>query len=69
MLYSNMACSMHGKNDSYIQNVNWKTRGRDHLGDLGVDGRVILKLILKLYVLRMWTGFMCIRIVSSGVLS
>jgi hypothetical protein len=30
---------------------------RVHFGDAGVDGRIILKLILKGYDMRMWTGF------------
>jgi hypothetical protein len=30
------------------------TQGRDHLGDLGVDGSIILKCILKKCYLGMW---------------
>jgi hypothetical protein len=33
-----------------------KCEGKRHLGDLGVVGRTILKLILKKYNVRMWTG-------------
>jgi hypothetical protein len=28
-------------------------KGRDHLGDLGVDGKIILKLVLKKYGMRL----------------
>jgi hypothetical protein len=36
--------------------------GRDHLGDLGVEGRVILKLILNKCGMVVWTGFVRLRI-------
>jgi len=39
----------------------------DHLEDLRVDGRVILKLILKKYDGRAWTGFNWLRIVRRCV--
>jgi hypothetical protein len=38
-----------------------------HLGDLDVDGR-ILNWILKKQNMRMWTGFIWLRIRTSGVL-
>jgi hypothetical protein len=38
--------------------------GRDHMGNLGIDGRIILKLIRKLR-LKKWTGFTKLRIDSS----
>jgi hypothetical protein len=41
---------------------------RDHLGELYVDSRMILKGILKKYNLRVWTGFIWLRIGSSGML-
>jgi len=31
--------------------------GRDHLEDIGIDGRVILEWILLKYSGRVWTGF------------
>jgi hypothetical protein len=34
--------------------------------DLGIDGRVILKCIIKIWVMRMLTGFIWLRIVTSG---
>lgn len=42
-------------------------RKRDHLQDLDVDGRVILKCILRYYV-RIWTGLMLLGIGAICVL-
>jgi hypothetical protein len=39
--------------------------GRNHLGDLVADGRVILKNFRK-YDVSVWTGFNWLRIGSSG---
>jgi hypothetical protein len=41
-------------------------KGRDHLVDIGVDRRFLLKWILKKQGARMWTGFIWLRIGSSG---
>jgi hypothetical protein len=41
-------------------------KGRDHLGKLGVDRRVILKLILKKDGVRMCTEFNWLGIRSTG---
>jgi hypothetical protein len=38
----------------------------DHLGDLDVGGRTILKLNFKKRFMRVWTGLMWLRIVSIG---
>jgi hypothetical protein len=40
-------------------------KGRDHLDDIGEDGRVILKLILWKWD---WIGFIWFRIETSGSL-
>jgi hypothetical protein len=36
-------------------------KGRDHLGDLGVDGKIILKRILGKQDVRMWTAFIWLK--------
>jgi len=42
-------------------------KGRDHLEeDLGRDESIILKLILRKWVGRVWTGSICLSIMTSG---
>jgi hypothetical protein len=41
-------------------------RGRDRFGDLGVDGRILLKRILKKLGMKMWIGFVRLRMSSIG---
>jgi hypothetical protein len=48
------------RNTSTFYSENLKRRC--HLKDLGVDGRIILKLILKKYSLRVWTGLIRLTI-------
>jgi hypothetical protein len=43
---------------------NLKERG--DCKNLGVDGRIILKLMIKKWDGRLWTGFICLRIRTSG---
>jgi hypothetical protein len=40
--------------------------GRNLLEGIGVDGRVILKLVLKKLGGRVWTGFIWLRLGTSG---
>jgi hypothetical protein len=49
----NVACMMEMRNayKIFIRNP----QGKNHLGDLGVDGRIILKCILK--IMCVWIGF------------
>jgi hypothetical protein len=39
------ACSTHGKDEKFVHNSGLTPKGRDHLEDVGVDGRIILKWI------------------------
>ena len=41
-------------------------RGGDHLGDPGVDGRIILIQIFKKWYVGVWTGSSWLRIGKGG---
>jgi len=41
-------------------------KGRDHLGNLGVDVMIILKWILKGWCMTVWAGFIWLRIGTRG---
>jgi hypothetical protein len=42
---------------------------REHLEDPGVDGRIILKLILRNWDMRAWDGLIWLRVqIESGLL-
>jgi hypothetical protein len=45
-----------------LENLN----GRDHSEDLGIDGKIILKLILRKLSGRMWTSLILLRIGVGG---
>jgi hypothetical protein len=45
----------------YCENL----KGRDHLGDLVVDGRIILKYMLNTQGARVWAGSFWLRIGRS----
>jgi hypothetical protein len=41
-------CKTHGGDKKLIQFLSKNLNGRDHLGDLGADGRIIFKWTLKI---------------------
>jgi hypothetical protein len=41
-------------------------KGRDHLEDLGIDGRIIVERILWKFGGKVWTGFIWLRLGTSG---
>jgi hypothetical protein len=41
-------------------------RDRDHWGDRGVDGKIILRWIFKKYDAGVWTGFSWLRMETVG---
>jgi hypothetical protein len=55
-------CSAHGTDEKYIQNLLETLKGRDHIGDIGVDGRILLKWSLQ----GAWAEFIALRIRTSG---
>jgi hypothetical protein len=46
--------------------TNISVKGRDHLGDLGIHRRAILRLIFMKQKVRVWTGFDWLWLWSSG---
>jgi len=41
-------------------------RERDHLGDTGIDERIILGWIFRKWYVEVWTGSSCLRIGTGG---
>jgi hypothetical protein len=41
-------------------------KGRDHSDNVGVDGKIILKWILGDWGVKVWTGFIWLRIGTNG---
>jgi hypothetical protein len=59
------ACSIHErKNHTNFWYIYPKEIG--HMEDLGIDGRIIIKLIIKKQDASQWTGFLRLGIETSG---
>jgi len=59
------ACSTYGR--EVYTGFGWgNLRESDHLEDQDVDGRVILRWILRKGDVRAWTGSICLRIGTGG---
>jgi hypothetical protein len=60
------AYGMYGESRGTYRNGGGNLRERVHFEDIGIDGRIILKLISKKSVGSSWIGFMWPRIGTSG---
>jgi len=50
------ACSAYGGGECYIQGFGGETWNRDHMGDQGVDGRIVFRRIFRKWDVGVWTG-------------
>jgi hypothetical protein len=58
---------MFGREERRIQGFGGETCGKnDHLGDPGVDGRIILRWIFRKWDVGVWTGSSWLRIWKDG---
>jgi hypothetical protein len=60
------SCSTYGREKMHIMFRLENLKGRGHLEDLDVDGKMILERILRKYGGKMLTGFIWLRIWTSG---
>ena len=61
------ACSTYGKRTRvYMDLVGGSLRERDHLGDPGVNGAIILRWIFRKWDVGAWTGSSWLRIGAGG---
>ena len=57
------ACSTCGEEERYVQGFGGK---QDHLEDLGVDGKIILRWIFRKWDAKAWPGLTWLRIGTRG---
>jgi hypothetical protein len=61
------ACSAYWGEERRVQGFcGGNLRERDHLGDPGVDGRIISRWIFRNWDVAVWTGSMWLRIGTGG---
>jgi hypothetical protein len=63
------ACIMRDGDEKCVHNFCWKSRkGRDHSRHVGVNGRIMLKLMLD-NIWRVWIEVIWLRIWTDGSLA
>jgi hypothetical protein len=62
------ACSTYGRDECMQYFALENLKGRNHLEDLGIGGKIILGWILGKQVGKMWIGFIGFRIRINDVL-
>jgi hypothetical protein len=60
------ACSMDGRREVCTGFWWGNLRKRDHCGDPGIDGRIMLTLILRKWDVGVWTGLGWLKIKTGG---
>jgi len=55
-----------GRGEAYTGFWWGNLRVRDHLGDPGIDGRIVLKWIFRKWYVGVWTGSSWLRIGTGG---
>jgi hypothetical protein len=64
-----LACGMHWRYGKAQAKLHFENLTRAaHIEDLGISGRVMFKCTLKTDDIRMWTGFILLRIEAGGCL-
>ena len=60
------ACSAYGERKGVYRILVGKPEGKNHMGDPGLDGRLILRWIFRKWESGVWTGSMWLRIGTGG---
>ena len=61
------ACGMYGRGERHVQGFGGgNLRERDHWGDPGIDGRIMLRWIFRKWDVGVWTGLSGLRIGIGG---
>jgi hypothetical protein len=59
-------CSAYGEKKGVYRVLKGQLKERDHLGDPGVNGKIILRWILRKWDVKAWTGSIWLRIGTGG---